>query len=937
MDQTVTFFDPQGNLKDVPASKYDEAVRQGGKRAVSFISPDGRKKWVREDQVNDAVKFGGKIDPDFLSANSRGEGLYLMQGPGAQKIPVPYSNVPLALASGTWGWTNIGGGTPDTQVSSGDRYAKDKAAEGKSPSFVGNWNEAMQGILAPTEGKAGETPLPILPGMNVNSAKAAGRVIYSTPSFLAKLAKAFTEVPKESPYSQDSFLNMVDPFKIPEDLQKQFVQDYEQNGAQRAFDNLYGTLVGMGVVSKVGDVAGEAADRIPGVRTLKNPQQAGEAIREFVSHKSTKPLVRKILDENKVADAKAAGANKANAETHRNQTLDALHKNREVEDLHAMKQRHADEQTELKHKQETEEIERHNQRVHAKALQGHEQNTAEVNSRNEKVQAKYKSELGEANEHNSLIDQQVDQRQADEAKLEADTVDYYKMEDEKKAEAKADADTAWQPWHEAVKGATVPSGEITTPLKKIAEVSPEVRRELRLLVPEASEVPPESEYAVRRAEVMRAAGFKNPDSYNSLNSEGKERIDNVMRQMGIEPEPIDLLPDDEQEMEIPIEKIHRARSIIGRNIASGKYEGPLLGEMKQVYKALDHALIKESQNRGAYSYLLNGRRATSTYLEAFGRNRNVPKMVGEMRKKLANPDFYKEEVEEDRLTEPARKYDPELEKKYSQVRALYEKLKNEPNVEKLTAKKKVVPEAPSIEDARPGYRLKEEPVYEPPTIDDLREGYRLKPLPERPTPKQLTPPSRAELPDRPEQVQPEREEDLVGRVQRAKEDAVERGENWFRYRSAWIATSAVIGSALIYRLTRFGISGAFEEALAGMTAFAVTNKIADVLENPNVVKWLTAPNEKDPKIIEKLPPDQRKQLLDAWGPQLVKLQKADVKVSPVIMRALMGTAAGRAVTTPEELRKRAEELKPPAAPEPQSQALPYTHVFDPIAGTIVAA
>src|SRR5208337_1206174 len=92
---TVTFFDPQGKIRDVSSGDTDKALASGGEKALLFKAPDGKSRWVRESQKQAALGAGGTLMSavqDF-TANPKGEGTYQMAGPDGKAVGIPYSQV----------------------------------------------------------------------------------------------------------------------------------------------------------------------------------------------------------------------------------------------------------------------------------------------------------------------------------------------------------------------------------------------------------------------------------------------------------------------------------------------------------------------------------------------------------------------------------------------------------------------------------------------------------------------------------------------------------------------------------------------------------------------------------------------------------------------------------------------------------------------------
>ena len=258
-----------------------------------------------------------------------------------------------------------------------------------------------------------------------------------------------------------------------------------------------------------------------------------------------------------------------------------------------------------------------------------------------------------------------------------------------------------------MKDATIDGAEISAPLGKLRARFPEVDRTLNQLEPRGDEVPQESPY-YRLRDQTSIQNVGKP--YADLSPVQQDVIDRAMAAHGESPDPIALDPTSGQP--ISVERVQRANSILQRYIRSGRFEGPLLGEMKQVSKVLRRAVTNASDEHGALGDLEAARAETVRYQEAFGRERPEPRTVRREREKTANPEEVKRLQEEERL-EAARQYDPSLAEAQERVRSAREELKKLPSEDQLRKARKQVPAAPSVNHPYEAYRLKPEP-HEPP-------------------------------------------------------------------------------------------------------------------------------------------------------------------------------------------------------------------------------
>jgi hypothetical protein len=283
----------------------------------------------------------------------------------------------------------------------------------------------------------------------------------------------------------------------------------------------------------------------------------------------------------------------------------------------------------------------------------------------------------EVQSHNQASEQTLALRRQHEQAYQQATAEHYAKEAVADARAKAEENAAWGQWRQKTAGKTLDGGQITGPLQKLRLDSPEVDRTLNQLEPRGDEVPQESPYAQIREQASQQQFGKD---YESLSPVKQDQIDDLLHTSGHSPEPIAFDPQAGQP--ISIDRVQRASSILQRYIRSGRFEGPLLGEMKQVAKVLHNAVTRASTDAGAGADLSAARNSTVTYQGAFGRERRTPVTARTVREQQANPEAFRERANEERLTR-ARRYDPTLVDSYRQVKAAKDALKKFPSEEQL--------------------------------------------------------------------------------------------------------------------------------------------------------------------------------------------------------------------------------------------------------------
>ena len=586
----------------------------------------------------------------------------------------------------------------------------------------------------------------------------------------------------------------------------------------------------------------------------------------------------------------------------------------------------------LEHKEATQE-------ELGKRSDAHDKEVAKVKEHNARVAEKHKVASEKIQMERKAAEHALELRRSEEAGLEKDATDLFKKVDVTKAKVKAAADAEWNPIHQALDDKTIDGGDIEKPLAKIIKISPEVQREINQLIPDPSDAAPDSQYAQDRAAIMKSQGIKG--SYWELDPDKRAIIDRIAESSGFAPEPIDLDP--KAGVGIPFDKVHRAQSIIGRNIREGRYgyEGSLLGEMKQLQKTLYNAESRIATDNGMSADLDDARQATREYHEAFGRDRSVPKNNPDNLKKGADIEKFKAD-EEQELLDAVSKHDPTLAQDYKKVK------------ERREATKKMKTED-QLRESLP------QPIP-PPSVNHPVDTYRLKPEPEPFNPKPV---------ERDEPTGP-RKHDVAGKTlwkedelkdkqapvdyatkKAEKLKAFQKTTRDYGLRRAIYASFTSIPAAIVTAL--LGKPGvAALEAGVGPAVLLGSQLLANLMDKPEVAAWVEKVTPKDVAEFDKLPPAQKALFTQDMRDLADAARKKGIRVSPALnqfvskpaVKAATRVAGGYAgvsgSTQPnlEQIKKKAQELQtqpPPqeSAPGPQSGAKPaWTHVFNPSTGQI---
>lgn len=539
---------------------------------------------------------------------------------------------------------------------------------------------------------------------------------------------------------------------------------------------------------------------------------------------------------------------------------------------------HATEGRELGYKQavntKAEDIAAQDAVDQAKLAGDYQAQIAEARGHNQRVLDKHKTVTERLNQQNEATNQTLGLRQQQQADLDDMTQKYFAQEDAAKANAKGQENAAWQPWRQKMQGVMIDGDEIAAPLQKISMTSPDVARALRQLQPPPSEAPMDSNYAQDRAAIMKSLGYKG--DYFELPETARTTVDKIATSNGFEPDPIDFDP--QPGKPIPVDLVHRANSILQSYIRNGRYEGPILGEMKQVAKVLRAAVSRASTEAGALPDLTAAREATVKYQDAFGRDRYQPQTQDDIREQQANPEAYKERDDEERLAKAAQ-FDPTLVDSFRGVKAARENLKNIPSEDTLRKGLKQVPKPPTVGDIRPGYSLLAEPSGPPAPAPANNPTMRAT--------QQVQPPERVGLPQSPqltptktigpEDVQAANATELAKRTAVIRKTVNRAAVYVTGYRSL-----AAIGRAMS------GDVGALSALPAdvgeGMALAAGGNGLASLLESPKVSQYLTKPT---PAQVATINPEIARDL----APIVQAAKQKGIKISPALAAAISANSS----------------------------------------------
>ena len=597
-----------------------------------------------------------------------------------------------------------------------------------------------------------------------------------------------------------------------------------------------------GAIGQAGITEG-LGEAIP--RVLKAARAAPESIMRIATNTGASP-VKDLVKQTQAKNVEIDKANAQDVRDHISDTRDALHEQQGRE---------------LGYRQDVankaREINQSDQSEAADLLASRRAEEQRINAANDAVRAKHQTVAQKVQAANQAAENMLELRRQHEQAYQQATDTHYAKEAAADTKAKSEENQAWSAWRQKTAGKTLDGGQISNPLQKLRLDSPEVDRTLNQLEPRGDEVPQESPYAQIREQTSQQHFGKD---YQSLSPVKQDEIDDLLHTNGYSPEPIAFDPQAGQP--IAIDRVQRASSILQRYIRSGRFEGPLLGEMKQVARVLRDAVTRASADAGAAADLDSARNATITYQGAFGREIKTPTTARTIREQQVNPEAFQTREDEARLAR-ARRYDPTLVDSYRQVKAAREALDKLPPEDQLRKSLRQVPPPPSVDDARPGFRLKASPK---PTPARLTSGSAYERAAQA-----VNQPDRPPFPDRP--VPTPNQTISAGDIQSARKIAAEASAGKWWNRGRWAAAAPVIWAMRGFfggRIPSILNVGAETGGLLVSTRMATS-----LLRYPPMIEFLSKARPEDVALI---PSELRGDL-----PGLVsQAQRAGVRVSPIL-------------------------------------------------------
>jgi hypothetical protein len=372
-----------------------------------------------------------------------------------------------------------------------------------------------------------------------------------------------------------------------------------------------------------------------------------------------------------------------------------------------------------------------------------------------------------------------------------------------------------------------------------------------------------------------------------------------MDRIGVRPPTVSL--DLDEGATVSLDEVHRAKSILRRHAGEMRRAGKLVeaGEMDQVANVLADTETDWSREAGVYDELMRAKTATADYNETFGREISEPKTkIGEA-EKTTNPDFLKEQEEEEQLARIVKR-NPDLAKSHERIRAMREQLRSMESEASLQKKiDQEIPEEPSLGDLRGGkYELSPEPKP-PKPLEAYPPAAKSPPAARSEDVEYAKPPEREAPPDRPKYKQAGEEE--LTEANRKK--YLETVEYWRRrgILVASFAASVVLGSIVKMKLGT-ALEDAFGAAITIPTTVYGLTKLAEFMEKPGVMERIIKPSPEEMRQLDRLPFEQRKQVADGFRKINMVATKKGYRVSPLIV-AYIAANKGQPQAPDEEQNK----------------------------------
>jgi hypothetical protein len=911
--------DRNGKVTQVPYSK----VRAASQAGLQMFAPADIRKYVADAKADPNLQSMGGNGVTVTGLNSAGQPIVAPQDPNAQE-----GNAFERFA--TAGGEVVGGALSGLYHAAVDRPRD--ASEEAVEDVVGASDPV--GVRAALIGKR------MLVDPALQQVRAAANELQQANAISP--ASSFSPKPEAAAH-REMALGHILAAALP-GVGPWAAQTGEELGQQIGTGNYagaLGTAAGTAALYEAPEALKTAAKRVP--RTARSTMEA----LTNTGPRELKEMAQETVKANTVAAEEAARENQANTEKYQQDKTEAEQQTREREDLRAARVRKADAEAADAHAKKLAEVAEHNRLV----ADTHAHDTQTIQAENDAKKAQYEAQKAKAEQ----IQQEAAQTETSRGQLarQVQELSTRLVDRIKRVQAEWKDNAAYRRGEEARVAQAQAAGDTTAeyqPRGKLDRAYDEIRKAT------ANEtVPAESlTDAVQTAEKKIKGSAENIKIFKDILSKAPEA----------EPEELPFTTSTGGTTMIP--KGHNLYAVLaqqltepgkplkfgdlqgyyselGDKLAGGDLPDDVYHALRSLQSDIGEMMQDMANDSGVGSKLRQTQKLYRQYMETFKESAGPNHSGSPIAKALqaADPAYAIEPLLEEKTAQRVRnmltKFDPP-DAGVGGAGKLYDNFWDANRKLDALGKPVDVPEAP----VEPSYR-------QPPTApspDHPIPKYRTRKAPEPPRPaaERVPEPPRAKHPEEPEEVIPERKtigpEDYRAR-QAENTEAAAKGLRSLGVRRAlnslFYTTPTAVFSVLL------GHPGySIAELAMTPTILAGSHMLADALEKPEVVNWISQVTPQVADAYDKLPPEEKAVFTQNLRQMVELAQKKGMAVSPVLKAMALGTAASQNQTggkTVKELRDEAEKRKP--APGPQSSAQPsgrpYTHVFDEERGAIVPA
>lgn len=835
-------------------------------------------------------------DAPDLTANENGEGTYEMAGPGGKKVKIPYGMIGTASQAG-YKMTDTDRARYVKDASVDPNLNKDKnLPEGVR---VSGKNSAGQDILAP-EGTA--------PG------SAVSRYASGVGEAVGGAVKGFGKFLDPRPSEEEKKRGLTSTFDILMRYPERIVQPNVDMMSQADADAKAGNnssvvehqlaagipMVGPWAANVIdtsaehiarGDIAGAAGNVVGNAIVAEAPGMIGKmgkgavaaiprGANSFVeavtktSPREVKALAEQTEKENTAAAKTAKDINETRAEKHLGDTIDAVQEANKHSNIEGFRN------DELERKNEAARLEFNKKEL--ERVQDEGQKRLEALKKNKDKITDYEERREAVKKQNTANYRREIRQQNLQTKLKTATEKLDTLYQKAFKDATTAYNVPWNKWRDLVKGAKADMSSAVGEIKTQAEsMNPQQVTQFREIMRETTPARGDmSELQKMREDIVKSNKFGG--SYDTLSPANKEAVDKIIGDLSLDD--ISNGGSTSGIKDVPAERLHTWKSQLEKAVRTEK-DGMV---RYAIGKVLDQLRMTEqnvsaSVGPDAVKQLTKARAITGPYFDAFFKSpEDLPRAAGQSLREQ-NPEFAREKGAEQRL-ERIAKYSPELgaaAKLVSNLKEGLEDLAKERNIGKRS-ELPIKPDLPSVPPRpEPAGKFQPEPF-------DAKTG-----------------PKNAVVPDRPTTEEAAKKSLSVEDYQKWKAENVAKAAQHIRDLAISRAMYAGM-TAIPVSIASFALGHPGAAALELSTPVAVvefSNAVANLLDKPGVVEYLSRVNSKDVAAFEKLPPKQKALFKDDMRALTKEAKKKGVTISPVFSAFIASPVAGQREKkpTPKEL------------------------------------